>query len=93
MFSFNPKALNHAINKKDACCEPNSLQMLDPGETIVMQLHPFSSVEDAVLANQQDNHSKDFRAIREESTETAFVIVDFGGANQVPDLHHDEELE
>ena len=67
--------------------------MLDPGETIVMQLHPFSSVEDAVLANQQDNHSSNFLAIREEFTETADFVVDSGWANQVEDLHHDKELE
>jgi hypothetical protein len=58
-----------------------------------VQFHPFSSVENVVLASQQDNHPSDFPAIPEESTETAFVVVDFGGANQIPDLHHDEELE
>ena len=58
-----------------------------------MQLHPLSSVEDEVLANQQDNHSSSFLAIREEFTETADFVVDSGGANQVKDLHHDKELE
>ena len=55
--SFANDALDNKVNKTDAHSKPNSLHLLDCCQAFRMQFQCLSAVNDAKLANENENES------------------------------------